>query len=289
MSIKQINEFLQTVLENNITQLIIGGLFIFIIAIFLQRLVRSVLSRTKLMDGKESDTVISLLQSIIKYLAVLSFIFFSLNIFGFDVGGMLAGAGVLGIIIGFGAQSLVQDLLAGFFIVYEKQLQKGDWVIVNEAHEGVVEEVGFRVLKIRDWSATIISINNGQVKTVKNFNKNKMRILERVTVSYYEDPSRVLRILEEICDDLNHELKDYLKQNVSGQPVEPFTVLGVDSINDQHQGYRYIISGLVGDLNYFGNARSVRTIIAQHMYKNNVKMPQQTIHITDKNNHQEPL
>lgn len=289
MSIQQINEFLQAVLENNITQLVIGGLFIFIIAVFLQRLVRSVLSRTKLMDGKESDTVISLLQSIIKYIAVLGFLFFALSVFGLDVGGMLAGAGVLGIIIGFGAQSLVQDLLAGFFIVYEKQLQKGDWVIVNEAHEGVVEEVGFRVLKIRDWSATIISINNGQVRSVENFNKNKMRILERVTVSYYEDPSRILRILEEICDELNHELKDYLKQNVSGQPVEPFTVLGVDSINDQHQGYRYIISGLVGDLTYFSNARSVRTVIAKHMYKNNVKMPQQAIHITESSNHNEHL
>ncbi|WP_062321101.1 mechanosensitive ion channel family protein [Halolactibacillus sp. JCM 19043] len=171
--------------------------------------------------------------------------------------------------------------------MYEKQLQKGDWVIVNEAHEGVVEEVGFRVLKIRDWSATIISINNGQVRSVENFNKNKMRVIERVTVSYYEDPSRVLRILEEICDELNDELKDYLKQNVSGQPIEPFTVLGVDSINDQHQGYRYIISGLVGDLTYFGNARSVRTVIAKHMYKNNVKMPQQTIHITETYNRNE--
>jgi small-conductance mechanosensitive channel len=287
MSIQQINEFLQAVLENNITQLVIGGIFIFIITVFLQRLVRSVLSRTKIMDGKESDTLISLLQSIIKYIAVLGFLFFALSVFGLDVGGMLAGAGVLGIIIGFGAQSLVQDLLAGFFIVYEKQLQKGDWVIVNEAYEGVVEEVGFRVLKIRDWSATVISINNGQVRSVENFNKNKMRVLERVTVSYYEDPSRILRILEEICDELNHELKDYLKQNVSGQPIEPFTVLGVDSINDQHQGYRYIISGLVGDLNYFSNARSVRTTIAKHMYKNNVKMPQQAIHITESSNHNE--
>ncbi|GEM01098.1 Small-conductance mechanosensitive channel [Halolactibacillus halophilus] len=285
MSLSQINELLQKILENHITQLLIGGFVIFIVAVFLQRLVRSVLSRTTLMDGKESDTVISLLQSVIKYIAILGFLFFALSIFGLDVGGMLAGAGVLGIIIGFGAQSLVQDLLAGFFIVYEKQLQKGDWVIVNEKYEGIVEEVGFRVLKIRDWSATIISINNGQVTSVENFNKSKMRVLERVTVSYYEDPTKVLRILEDVCTDINHELRDYLKQNISGQPIEPFSVLGVDSVNDQHQGYRYIISGLVGDLNYFGNARTVKTIIAKHMFKNQIKMPHQAIHITDMDQH----
>jgi small-conductance mechanosensitive channel len=285
MSLKQINDLLQTILENNITQLLIGGFVIFIVAVFLQRVVRSVLSRTTLMDGKESDTIISLLQSVIKYIAVLGFLFFALSVFGLDVGSMLAGAGVLGIIIGFGAQSLVQDLLAGLFIVYEKQLQKGDWVIVNEKHEGVVEEVGFRVLKIRNWSATIISINNGQVTSVENFNKSKMRVLERVTVSYYEDPTKVLHILEDVCAEINHELRDYLKQNISGQPVEPFSVLGVDSVNDQHQGYRYIISGLVGDLNYFGNARTVRTIIAKHMYKNQIRMPHQAIHITDMDQH----
>jgi len=285
MSLKQINDLLQTILENNITQLLIGGFVIFIVAVFLQRVVRSVLSRTTLMDGKESDTIISLLQSVIKYIAVLGFLFFALSVFGLDVGSMLAGAGVLGIIIGFGAQSLVQDLLAGLFIVYEKQLQKGDWVIVNEKHEGVVEEVGFRVLKIRDWSATIISINNGQVTSVENFNKSKMRVLERVTVSYYEDPTKVLHILEDVCAEINHELRDYLKQNISGQPVEPFSVLGVDSVNDQHQGYRYIISGLVGDLNYFGNARTARTIIAKHMYKNQIRMPHQAVHITDMDQH----
>lgn len=285
MSWQSFEEILQIILENKITQLLIGGLVIFLIALFLQRIVRSILSRTKLMDGKEADTIISLLQSVIKYMAMLGFLFFALSVFGLNVGSMLAGAGVLGIIIGFGAQSLVQDLLAGFFIVYEKQLQKGDWVIINEVHEGVVEEVGFRVLKIRDWSATIISINNGQVRTVENFNKNKMRVIERVTVSYYEDPSRILRILEEICTKLNQELADYLIQDLSGQPIEPFKVLGVDSINDQNQGYRYLITGLVGDLNYFGNARSVRTIIAQHMYKYNVQMPHQGVHLTDLNKH----
>ncbi|WP_062321103.1 mechanosensitive ion channel domain-containing protein [Halolactibacillus sp. JCM 19043] len=124
MSIKQINELLEAILENNITQLIIGGLVIFFIAVFLQRVVRSVLSRTKLMDGKESDTVISLLQSIIKYIAVIGFLLFALSVFGLDVGGMLAGAGVLGIIIGFGAQSLVQDLLADSLLCMRNNSKK---------------------------------------------------------------------------------------------------------------------------------------------------------------------
>lgn len=272
-------EILTLIYENNITKVLFGGLVILIIVVLLQRLITSVVTRTTLMDGKESDTVNSLLRSIIRYIGILGFIFYVLTVFGLDVASMLAGAGVLGIIIGFGAQSLVQDLLAGIFIVYEKQLQKGDWVIVNGIHEGIVEEVGFRVLKIREWSATIVSINNGQVQSVENFNRSKMRILERVTTSYYQDPEITLSVLEAVCVELNQELDAFLKRDLSGDPVEPFHLLGVDSLNDENQGYRYIISGLVEDLNYFGNARTVRTIIAKHFYKNHILMPEQNVRL----------
>lgn len=275
-------ELLILFLENNITRVAIGGLIILILALVMQRIVRSLFVNNRLINGKESDTIISLLQSIIKYLATIGFIFYALGVFGLDVGGMLAGAGVLGIVIGFGAQSLVQDLLAGFFIVYEKQLQKGDWVIVNGNIEGIVEEVGFRVLRIRDWSATIITINNGQVQTVENFNRDKMRVIERVTTSYYEDPERVLSILENICTKLNTELEAYLKRDLSGDPVEPFRVLGVDSLNDEHHGYRYVLSGLVEDISFFGNARKARTIIAIELHKNDIKMPEQNVYISQK-------
>ncbi|WP_017473746.1 mechanosensitive ion channel family protein [Amphibacillus jilinensis] len=270
-------EIMTLIFEHNLTKIALGGLVILILVALLQRLVRSVLSRTTLIDGKESTTIISLIHSIIKYIGSIGFIFYALSVFGLDIGGMLAGAGVLGIVIGFGAQSLVQDLLAGLFIVYEKQLQKGDWVIVNQQYEGLVEEVGFRVLKIRTWSGTIISVNNGQVQTIENFNREKMRLIETITTSFYEDPSKVMRVLEEACAELNQRLSEYLKKDLSGDPVEPFKLIGMGSLNDHYHGYNYIITGLCQDLTFFPAAREARSIIAQHLYKHHIQMPEQQI------------
>ncbi|WP_067840878.1 mechanosensitive ion channel family protein [Amphibacillus sediminis] len=265
------------VFENNFTKIIVGGLLIMTLVLFLQRVVKTILSRTSIIDGKKSDTAISLINSIIKYLGSIGFIFYILAVFGLNIASMLAGAGVLGIIIGFGAQSLVQDLLAGLFIVYEKQLQKGDWITINGTHSGTVEEVGFRVLKLRDWSGTIININNGQVQTIENFNMDKMRVIETITTSFSEDPKQVIKVLEEACVELNDRLGTYLKKDPFGNPVEPFSYVGMGSLNEQFRGYSYIITGLCEDLTFFQTARSAREIIAQHLYNHQIKMPEQHV------------
>lgn len=69
-----------------------------------------------------------------------------------DFGKILAGAGVAGIVIGFGAQSLIKDVLAGVFLIYERQPHKGDYVTVNNLFNGTVEEIGLRSPQIREWS-----------------------------------------------------------------------------------------------------------------------------------------
>ncbi|SDC05876.1 small conductance mechanosensitive channel [Pelagirhabdus alkalitolerans] len=284
LSWERITDLLTIIFENSVTQIILGGLIILTLVLVLKRVVRSVLSRSKVMETKESDTVISLINSIINYIGLIGFLFFVLSVFGLNIGSMLAGAGVLGIVIGFGAQSLVQDLLAGVFIVYEKQLQKGDWVIVNSTHEGLVEEIGFRMLKIRAWSGTIISINNGQVQTVENFNKDKMRIIETITTSFYEDPERVTDVLTKACEELNAELHEYLRKDLSQDPIEPFRVIGMASLNDNYRGYSYMIAGLIEDLTFFPTSRAVRGIIAKYLYKYDIKMPEQQVR-TRQDNH----
>src|SRR5690625_6084714 len=125
--------------------------------LFLQRIVRSVFSRGRLLDANESKTIVSLVNSIIRYVALIGFVFYAFSVFGLEVASLLAGAGVLGIILGFGAQSLIEDLLGGLFIVYEKQLRVGDYVIVYEEHSGTVESIGFRMFAIRYMSGALVS------------------------------------------------------------------------------------------------------------------------------------
>lgn len=279
MDLDSILVFLKKVLDSNIAQVIIGGLILLVIVFVLRKIIRSFFKRTRFVDDKKEKTIESMLNSIIKYVATIGYIFYILSIFGFVTTNMLAGAGVLGIVIGFGAQSLVKDLLAGIFMLYEKQLQQGDWIKVNNTYEGLVEEIGFRVIKVRQWSGIIVTISNGQVETIENFNVNKMRVIESITISFYEDPKKIFTILEDICIKLNVELADYLKKDLTGDAVEPFTVFGIGSLNDQNHGYQYTITGLCHDLAYFAAAKETRKIIAQTMYDNQIQMAEQHVQV----------
>lgn len=277
----RVMELIVTIFESNIAKIIIGGLIILFIALFLQRIMRSVFKKGRLLSNKESNTLISMTNSIIKYVATIGFIFYILAILGLNIGSMLAGAGVLGIIIGFGAQSLLQDLLAGIFIVYEKQLNQGDFVVINDLHWGTVVEVGFRVLKIRKWAGTILSINNGEVETIENYNNGTMRFIETVTTSFYQDPEETIKALKEACVVLNRKLDDRLVKSPDGQSVEPFHFIGIGKINDNYRGYGYQMIGLVNDDTYWQTARDARSIIAQHLYDRKIKMPEQQVTVRE--------
>ncbi|GAA4070236.1 mechanosensitive ion channel family protein [Amphibacillus indicireducens] len=274
---EQIGELIVAIFETRIAKVIIGGLIILFIMLFLQRVVRSIFRKGRLLDANESNTMISLINSIIKYVALIGFLFYFLTVFGIRIGSMLAGAGVLGIVIGFGAQSLIQDLLGGLFIVYEKQLKTGDYVIINDLHAGTVEAIGFRILKVRKWSGALLSINNGEVQTIENFNEGRMRVIEKITTSFQQDPQQTELVLEQICSALNRELGNQLIKDITGEPVEPFKYIGMASTNEDFRGFSYYIVGLCDDATYWQTARDTRGIIAKYLYNHNIKMPEQHV------------
>jgi len=277
ISWEQVSKIVVAIFETRIAKIIIGGLIILFIMLFLQRVVRSIFRKGRLLDANESNTMISLINSIIKYVALISFLFYFLTIFGVKIGSALAGAGVLGIVIGFGAQSLIQDLLGGLFIVYEKQLKTGDYVIINNIHEGTVESIGFRILKIRKWSGALLSINNGQVQTIENYNEGRMRVIEKITTSFQQSPQQMELVLEQICSALNRELGSQLIKDIAGEPIEPFKYIGMASTNEDFRGFSYYIVGLCDDATYWQTARDTRSIIAKHLYNHKIKMPEQHV------------
>ncbi|ENH97997.1 small-conductance mechanosensitive channel [Gracilibacillus halophilus YIM-C55.5] len=265
---------------NPLTILIIGAVVTISIVLILQKLIRTFFKKTSFISEKKERTIESMLNSAIRYTATISYIIFVLNtVFDIDVGGILAGAGVLGIVLGFGAQSLIKDLLAGLFLLYEKQLEQGDWIKINNTFSGTVEEIGLRFLKIREWSGVLLTISNGQINTIENYNMEEMRVLEHITTSFYQNPKEVFQVLEDICEQLNDELYPYLKKGISGEPIEPFMVYGMSSVNDHYQGYQYTITGLCNDEVYFTAAKETRRIIAENVYENGLNMAEQHIDI----------
>ncbi|PKN30434.1 MAG: mechanosensitive ion channel family protein [Deltaproteobacteria bacterium HGW-Deltaproteobacteria-21] len=142
-----------------------------------------------------------------------------------DIGPILAGAGVLGLAIGFGAQSLVKDWLSGFFILLEDQFRVGDVVEVG-GKGGLVEEINLRMTILRDLNGNVHYVRNGQIDTVTNMTKDYSRYVFNIGVAYREDVDEVVEVIKLIDEGLRNdpEFKDDI--------LQPLEVMGVDQFAD---------------------------------------------------------
>ena len=120
---------------------------------------------------------------------------------GVDIAPIIASAGIIGIALGFGAQSLVKDFLSGVFMILEDQFGVGDIIDVGEA-TGTVEAVSLRVTRLRDINGTVWYVPNGEIMRVGNQSQNWSRTVLDVGVAYSEDLARVRRVLEEIAHEM---------------------------------------------------------------------------------------
>ena len=145
--------------------------------------------------------------------------------FGVNVSALLTAAGVGGLAVGFGAQNLVRDVIAGFFILMEAQFDVGDFVSIAET-EGVVESIGLRTTTLLDFSGSRHIIPNGEIKLVTNNMGNAMRVLVEFTVGYENNLDYVKSEVEKICEQLASELPS-LVQGPQFVGVQGFSEAGL--------------------------------------------------------------
>ena len=155
---------------------IIGILIVAYLAVFIgKRVIANVFyisMRTPLNHSeRRQKTILKLLQSVLSYIVYFSAILAILSVLEINVAGLLAGAGIAGLAIGFGAQSLVKDVISGFFIIFEDQFGVGDHIKLNTA-EGTVVEIGLRTTKVRGSSGEQHIIPNGSIGAVVNYSVN---------------------------------------------------------------------------------------------------------------------
>jgi len=140
------------------------------------------------------ETVCHLVYSIITYATVLVALYYTLSVFGVQASTILKGAGIVGLIITFGAQNTIADILAGMFLVFEDVVHVGDFVKVGDVF-GVVKNIGIRMTKIQSYG-TVISINNSDLKAMQNMSYADSRITSSIKIDSREDVDRVRRIVE---------------------------------------------------------------------------------------------
>lgn len=155
-------------------------------------------------DHRRANTLQKLLHSVIRYVFFFIAVITILDGMGVPIMAVLSAAGILGLAVGFGAQNLVKDIITGFFILFEDQFSVGEYV-ETQGVGGVVEEVGLRITKLRDWDGKLHIIPNGSIAMVTNFNRGSMRALVEVGVSYDENIDRVLEVLKSVCKSVNDD------------------------------------------------------------------------------------
>ncbi|MDQ5874349.1 MAG: mechanosensitive ion channel family protein [Actinomycetota bacterium] len=161
-------------------------------------------------------------------------LFQTLSELGFQLGPLLAGIGIVGLAVGFGAQGLVRDVISGFFILFEDQYGVGDVIQINEVATGKVEQLTLRITGMRDLDGTLHYVANGGITHVANRSKDWARAVVDVGVPYREDPAHVREVLERVAREAKDDPE--LGRNLYSCPE----VLGVETLGDIDITWRMI-------------------------------------------------
>ena len=209
-------------------------------------------------------TLVGLVRNVgIVVITVLS-VFMVLGAIGINVGPLLAGAGVVGLAISFGAQSLVKDIFAGLFILFENQFGIGDIVRLGEA-SGAVERMTLRATFLRDVSGTLHVVPNGEIKHVQNLTRSWSRAVLDIGVAYKEDVDRVIAVMREVGRQMweDQDWRPFL--------VEEAAVLGVESFGESSVNIRMMSKTL--PLKQWEVARELRRRLKRRFDEEGIEIP----------------
>ena len=174
--------------------------------------------------AQRARTMASLLKSIASSTVYTIIAIMVVAELGYNVAPLIASAGIIGVALGFGAQSLVKDFLSGIFMIFEDQYGVGDIVDMGVA-TGTVEAVGLRISRLRDVNGTVWHVRNGEILRVGNMSQNWSRTVLDVTVAYTEDLNRVQQVLREVARDVWED------DDFKGKVIEEPEVWGVESLD----------------------------------------------------------
>jgi small conductance mechanosensitive channel len=175
--------------------------------------------------AKRARTLGSVIERVVTVLVAGVAVVMVLDQFDVNIGPVLTGAGIAGLAVGFGAQTLVRDVISGFFMILENQVRVGDVAAINGT-EGMVEAINLRTIVLRDIEGTVHVFPNGAINTLANRSKDFSYYVVDLAVSYYDDPDKVTELVRKVGAELQAD------QVFGPSILAPIEVLGVDAFGD---------------------------------------------------------
>ncbi|MBO4573085.1 MAG: mechanosensitive ion channel [Clostridia bacterium] len=222
--------------------------------------VRSLLQVT-LSKSSRSRTIVKLINNFLKYLIAIIALFLVLGAWGVNTTTLLASAGILSLVIGLGAQSLISDIIAGIFIVFEDEFRVGDIVIID-SWRGTVDEIGIRATKVIDWQGNIKIVNNSEISTIINQSKELSVTTCVVGVGYNESLPKV----ELVIKDNLEKIKNNIPEIVDGPYYKGVDSLAASSVN-------LLFVATVKEADYYVAQRAMNREIKMVFDENGINIP----------------
>lgn len=185
------------------------------------------------LNARRQDTIAGLIKQVLKLLVYFYSVLMILDKFSIDTKSILATAGVGGVAIGFGAQSLVKDVIAGFFVLQENSYVVGDYVVL-QGFQGYVEEMNVRITRIRALTGELYTLPNGYITEITNMSRGSQVAVSMFAVGYDDNMDKAIEVLTKMCEDIKVEYRDIL---TGGPQVD-----GVEALEDS--SYIIRVSGM---------------------------------------------
>ncbi|MGG0737849.1 mechanosensitive ion channel family protein [Niallia taxi] len=228
--------------------------------VFISKLFETYTKKHAISSGR-AYTLESLTKNILSYLLIFILAVTVLQTFGIDATAILAGAGIVGLAVGFGAQGLVSDIVTGFFLLLEKQLDVGD-SITTSTFSGTVEQVGLRTTQLRSADGTLHFIPNREIKTLSNHSRGDMQALVDVIISNDNNIPQVLQTFQEECDKIREE---------SNVITDGPNVIGIQSFASTSLTIRIVTKTLNNE--QWGIERLIRQRMQETIDEKEIKLP----------------
>lgn len=218
------------------------------------------------------QTLSAVILSFTKILIWIAAVFWTLGELDVDYGPFLVAAGGLSLAIGFGAQSLVKDVVTGFFLLIEEQFALGDYVEINGVG-GTVEKISLRTIRFRSLDGTVHIVPNGNIAMVSNSSYKWSRAVVKIGVSYNEDTDNVFKVLREVCDSV------YNDPSLKSKFLEEPAIQGILAFNDSSVMFRITAKTESGA--HWGIQREINKVIKKVFDKEKIEIPYNYINVVN--------
>lgn len=247
------------------------ALLIILTVYLIRKSIKLFFDKTSILDEKREETLIHFANQVTKVLGLVFFFIYVLSHF-FKLPKLVTGSVVVVGALALIFQHIIRDYIMGLTYLLERQIHHGDYVIINGNHQGKIEEISMRHLKIRQYDGYLYMVSHSNITELQNGNRGRRRVTESLVLNYRQNPDDAFKVMEEVALTCNEKYGEDLLRDENGVPVENFKFNQITELNVDFRGHRYSLSGLVNEADFVEAGKKVRYELAMAAYKNDLMM-----------------